>query len=89
MHCAAIGHPILSDTIYGFDGEGSPNAGFSERFMDEVFSKRSGRASLDLQKSIKEVTDTTCLNLCLHAKELCIFHPLTGAPLIFRSKTPF
>ena len=28
-------------------------------------------------------------NLCLHAKQLQIFHPLTKLPMIFEADTPF
>ena len=28
-------------------------------------------------------------NLCLHAQELCICHPISGAPMVFESTPPF
>ena len=108
VHCAAIGHPILSDDIYGIDGDGSPNAGFTEEEMNQILSynnKNEGNkqsnsivthedenmyhTSLAIQKSIKNVTDSTGLKLCLHARELSIYHPLTGASMVFQSKAPF
>ncbi|KAK1738220.1 RNA pseudouridine synthase, RluA family [Skeletonema marinoi] len=29
VHCAAMGHPIVGDSIYGFCGEGAPHGGLS------------------------------------------------------------
>ena len=108
VHCAAIGHPILSDDIYGIDGDGSPNAGFTEKEMNQILSYKSKKrshkqsnsilnhddgnlyhTSFAIQKSIKNITDTTGLKLCLHARELCIYHPFTGASTVFQSKAPF
>ena len=82
VHCAAIGHPILSDTIYGYEGEGSSHGGLSSsEFVDG--------ADIQLQQSIHTLIDHHDTNLCLHAKELHIFHPFTGAPMIFKCPPPF
>jgi len=76
----------LSDSIYGYSGEGSPNAGLPESYFS---SDNIGTERVVLQRSMKAVTDQNGLQLCLHAKELCIFHPVTGAPLIFKCDPPF
>ncbi|CAJ1933394.1 unnamed protein product [Cylindrotheca closterium] len=30
-----------------------------------------------------------CSKLCLHAKKLCIYHPISNAPMVFETDTPF
>eukprot|EP00569_Conticribra_weissflogii_P007744 CAMPEP_0171336796 /NCGR_PEP_ID=MMETSP0878-20121228/6263_1 /TAXON_ID=67004 /ORGANISM="Thalassiosira weissflogii, Strain CCMP1336" /LENGTH=415 /DNA_ID=CAMNT_0011838321 /DNA_START=667 /DNA_END=1914 /DNA_ORIENTATION=- len=111
VHCASQGHPIVGDSIYGYQGEGSPHAGLWESDRDDT--DKIG-ASFDLQRRIhnywtrrwtrkptismsEPVTDDICLAedvgedclLCLHAWQLTIFHPLTGAPMMFESDPPF
>jgi tRNA pseudouridine32 synthase / 23S rRNA pseudouridine746 synthase len=82
VHCAAIGHPILGDDIYGIGGEGSINGGLTEG-QQSLFSCR---ASLSLQYDLLRNVNT---RLCLHAKRLCIYHPFSGAPMIFEAKANF
>ncbi|EJK47257.1 hypothetical protein THAOC_34037 [Thalassiosira oceanica] len=89
VHCAACGHPIVGDSIYGYQGEGAPNGGLTQ--ID-------GAAAQNLQRDIydywirsqddKRVGSAACL-LCLHACRLAIFHPLTRAPMIFDCDPPF
>ena len=45
VHCAAVGHPIVGDAIYGFGGEAAPNGGLAESDLPE------DHASADLQVS--------------------------------------
>ena len=82
VHCAAIGHPIIGDDIYGLGGEGSLDGGLRTE-QTELFKNR---APLDLQRDV--LTEVN-LNLCLHAKQLCIYHPFSGAPMVFEAKTNF
>jgi tRNA pseudouridine32 synthase/23S rRNA pseudouridine746 synthase len=94
VHCAAMGHPIVADPIYGYRGEGSPNAGFTEKDMDMVFSgdnnlQVSPRAGLELQREIAELAEENGINLCLHAQQLHIRHPVSRAPLCLRAPSPF
>ena len=106
VHCAAIGHPIIGDDIYGIDGEGTPNGGVPGAVMDECFPDR---ASLELQRQIDQIVqsrrqlarekkgamdpDACCTggpgNLCLHARFLSLFHPLTHSPMVFEVDPPF
>ena len=106
VHCAAIGHPIIGDDIYGIGGEGSPDGGLPEAVMDECFPNR---ASLELQSHIDRVVQSrrqlarekkgamepgACCtggpgNLCLHARFLSLFHPLTQSPMVFEVDPPF
>jgi 23S rRNA-/tRNA-specific pseudouridylate synthase len=101
VHMAAIGHAIVGDGIYGFMGEGSPNGGFSDTAMDEIMPHR---ASLEVQQRIDSILSRQRGNpnrpsvsndgagegtLCLHARQLCLFHQNTTAPIIFESPAPF
>ena len=99
VHCAAVGYPIVGDSIYGCHGEGSPHGGLD-------INTDIG-ANLDLQESIYNYwmkcqpkrgpgifnastssNDEECM-LCLHARQLSIFHPLTEAPMMFECSPPF
>ena len=75
VHCAAIGHPIVGDDIYGHFGEGAANGGLT----------RNGGASKDLQRQIYKLGKP----LCLHAQRLCIHHPRTRAPMMFEADASF
>ena len=98
VHCAAVGHPIVGDSIYGYNGEGSPRGGL-DYYADDG-------ARYDLQESIYNYWMKCQLNrgrdnakasasnkeecmLCLHAHQLSIFHPLTESPMMFECAPPF
>ncbi|KAL9185526.1 hypothetical protein ACHAXT_003303 [Thalassiosira profunda] len=92
VHCAASGHPIVGDSIYGRHGEGSPRGGL-------ILEEPGGGASLDVQERISEywtrrlqrnsdAKDEECM-LCLHACQLSIFHPFTESPMLFECPPPF
>ena len=36
VHCAAIGHPIVGDDIYGYSGDGSPHGGFEPSSFTKI-----------------------------------------------------
>jgi len=76
VHLAAIGHPIVGDTVYGVDGDALPNGG-----LDTV----EGGASDEVQKALVGAKDC----MCVHAKELGFAHPNTGEELTFSTPTPF
>lgn len=87
--CASIGHPIVGDSIYGVFGDGSKNGGFSEEIMSKTFHHR---ASYPLQVAIYNYVTNKAIKsweLCLHAKQLTISHPITGSPMMFSSDAPF
>lgn len=46
VHCAAVGHPIVGDSIYGYNGEGAPCGGLG--YTNNVIDG----ACLDLQRDI-------------------------------------
>lgn len=77
VHCAAIGHAIVGDDIYGYNGEGAPNGGLS--------LPHGVGASIDIQRELYELNRP----LCLHAKQLCIHHPKSKAPMIFEADPSF
>eukprot|EP00587_Corethron_hystrix_P006537 CAMPEP_0113314372 /NCGR_PEP_ID=MMETSP0010_2-20120614/10456_1 /TAXON_ID=216773 ORGANISM="Corethron hystrix, Strain 308" /NCGR_SAMPLE_ID=MMETSP0010_2 /ASSEMBLY_ACC=CAM_ASM_000155 /LENGTH=348 /DNA_ID=CAMNT_0000170639 /DNA_START=483 /DNA_END=1529 /DNA_ORIENTATION=- /assembly_acc=CAM_ASM_000155 len=86
VHCAAMGHPIVGDPVYGYMGEGAPNGGFEDNVMNEA---APGRATLEQQQSIDRVVKENRKALCLHAKYLALKHPFTGAPMVFEAAAPF
>jgi tRNA pseudouridine32 synthase/23S rRNA pseudouridine746 synthase len=94
VHCAAIGHPIIGDTIYGFKGNGSPDGGLSSAAMSQFQSRASDSVQSRLhdlvQKRREEHSDGEYNgNLTLHAKQLNLFHPITKAPMSFENDAPF
>jgi len=86
VHCAAIGHPIVADPIYGWGGVGPQNAGFADVDMDFVYPSR---ANDKVQREIAAYAESREMRLCLHAQQLNLWHPLSRAPLILRAPPPF
>jgi len=80
VHCAAFGHPIVGDKVYGINGEAAPIGGL------EACTSASG-ASNDLQEQI--ATATVDKPMCVHAKTLGFEHPITREKLSFESASPF
>jgi RluA family pseudouridine synthase len=76
VHCAAIGHPIVGDDIYGYKGEGAPNGGIENIQV----------CSQSVQQRLHELGRRP---LCLHAQQLCIHHPRTRAPMMFQADAAF
>ena len=70
VHCAALGHPIVGDPAYGVYGEAAANGGFPDETMDQIAPHR---ACLALQQ---QINDRKPPNLCLHAHELVLRHPV-------------
>lgn len=100
VHCAAIGHPIIGDNIYGFKGDGSADGGISSKVMSHFPSK----ASVVVQEGLHELVQQrrSCQeekneskdgeyngNLALHAKQLNFLHPITKEPMCFEIEAPF
>lgn len=84
VHCAAMGHPIVGDSVYGVNGDALPNGGLDEETMN---ANAPNRASLELQQSIASAASDK--SMCVHAKELSFKHPVTGEDLKFESASPF
>jgi RluA family pseudouridine synthase len=81
VHCAAIGHPIVGDAVYGYDGEAASNGGLEESDLPE------DRAGVELQQAIA----AACKGkpMCVHAKSISFRHPVTKEQLSFESKSSF
>lgn len=80
VHCAAFGHPIVGDKIYGINGEAAPNGG-----LDQGTSPTF--ASQDQQQKIAAVADGK--SMCVHAKILSFEHPVSNEKLSFECDSPF
>jgi 23S rRNA-/tRNA-specific pseudouridylate synthase len=104
VHCAAVGHPIVGDSIYGYGGDGAVQGGLnydadgaSLDVQRDVYNYWMRRQQ---QRSTSPLFDNSNRNggdgdeeeecmLCLHAYQLSIFHPLTDAPMMFECAPPF
>ena len=80
VHCAAFGHPIVGDKVYGINGEAAANGGLEE-------GTSSARASAELQASIAAAAGDK--SMCVHAKTISFEHPVSGDKLSFESGAPF
>lgn len=83
---AAIGHPIVRDTVYGYNGSAAPFGGLSPDQLPK------GHASIELQRAIHEAStnrDNNTIKMCVHAKVIRFKHPMTGVDLEFTSPPSF
>jgi tRNA pseudouridine32 synthase / 23S rRNA pseudouridine746 synthase len=78
VHMAALGHPILGDTIYGPHGEGDCGVPLPPHCYTTTSSADD-----------HDDSSNTNFPLCLHAMELCLLHPVTRAPMMFKCDPPF
>lgn len=76
VHCAAIGHPIVGDKVYGLGGDAAPNGG-----VDGA----EGGASAEEQEAINGAASA----MCVHAKSLSFRHPVTREEMSFESSASF
>eukprot|EP01083_Nonionella_stella_P029978 82336_1 len=81
VHCAAIGHPIVGDAVYGLGGEAAANGGLAEGDLPD------DKASGDLQQAIASACEGKAM--CVHAKSISFRHPVTKEDLSFESKSSF
>lgn len=81
VHCSSLGYPIVGDDIYGYQGAGDCGIVFDDDDDDDPMANNR----LELQRQVFEQGHS----LCLHAKQLCFLHPVSQAPLIFETATPF
>jgi tRNA pseudouridine32 synthase / 23S rRNA pseudouridine746 synthase len=85
VHCAAIGHPIVGDRVYGLNGDAAPFGGLDPLLADTATGDNA--TSLELQKAI--ATHIEGRDMCVHARSLSLLHPVLGMPLSFESQAPF
>lgn len=81
VHCAAIGHPIVGDLVYGYGGEAAANGGL------ELSELPDNCASEELQKDI--AASVVGKHMCVHAKSISFEHPITKEKLSFDCAAPF
>lgn len=81
VHCAAIGHPIVGDSVYGCGGEAAPNGGLSASDLP------ADAADDAVQKSVAETYAGK--PMCVHAKSISFEHPVTKDKLSFESAASF
>jgi len=81
VHCAAIGHPIVGDAVYGCNGEAAANGGLDEGDLP------ADKASAELQQAIAGACGDK--PMCVHAKSISFRHPVTKEELSFESKASF
>ena len=84
VHCAAIGHPIVQDTVYGYQGDAAPGGGLDESTLQET---APDRVSEDVQRQINEATADK--DMCVHSKYIKFRHPVTKEDVEFTSPPPF
>lgn len=83
VHCAAFGHPIIRDEVYGYEGDAAPNGGLDAAALP------LDRATEDLQKAIAAAASNQKGDMCVHAKLIKFRHPVTKEDMEFTSKAPF
>jgi len=81
VHCAAIGHPIVRDSVYGYQGGAAANGGL------DTASLPDDSASEALQGKIAEAAKD--LTMCIHAKLIRFRHPITKESVEYSSEAPF
>ena len=82
VHCAAYGHPIVHDLVYGYKGEAAPYGGLA---FENTIS--NDRAPLQLQAAIYEASKED--KMCVHCKVIRFKHPITKEPVEVTSPVPF
>lgn len=79
---AAVGHPIVRDTVYGYQGSAAPYGGLAESELPD-----DHRASPELLKALAEAAADS--GMCVHAKLIRFRHPTTGEVVEFTSAPSF
>jgi 23S rRNA-/tRNA-specific pseudouridylate synthase len=83
VHCAAMGHPIVHDAVYGWRGSAAPHGGLEEGELPR------DRATDGLQRAIDRAGGRQEKRMCVHAKLIRFRHPATGKEVEFTSPAPF
>jgi len=86
VHCAAFGHPIVADAVYGRGGDAAPNGGLSDAEADELVPN-ANRVGADLEKEIAAAAAD--MKMCVHAKSISFKHPVTKENVSVTSESPF
>ena len=83
VHCAARGHPIVGDFVYGYQGAAAPYGGLDAKELP------AGAASEDVQLQVQEHHPHANKRMCVHASLIRFKHPVTKEPVECTSKAPF
>lgn len=86
VHCAAFGHPIVADAVYGLDGDAASNGGLSEEECNEL-APNPNRVDEEMQKQIAAAASGK--SMCVHAKSISFRHPITKKDVTVTSAAPF
>lgn len=89
VHCAAVGHPILGDSAYGFCGEAHPNGGFTDEVVRGKMGMSPTCATFELRRDAEETVRKEGRTMCLHARRLTVDHPVTGEDVLFEAAPSF
>lgn len=82
VHCAAFGHPIVNDAVYGYGGTAAEHGGLD---LDQI--KSPNRADHELQKQIMEAAKG--MDMCVHANLIKFRHTATNELVEYTSKASF
>ena len=88
VHLAAMGHPIVGDSVYGIDGEALPNGGLTKQELNFLVPNKS-RASVKLQRDLADIARRKEMSPCIHAKYIRFTHPYTKKVHEFTNESPF
>ena len=75
---AALGHPIVGDTVYGVHGTAAPWGGLANT---------TSTLDADVQRAIHLAT--VGKDMCIHSSRIRFQHPCTGQEMDFTSDPPF
>lgn len=105
VHMAAIGHPIVGDKVYGWNGDAVPNGGLELSQSQESSSPSVGEIENETETAkhnksaanaasteLQEAIGEVATNMCAHAKSLSFHHPMRSPddePMYFECETPF
>ncbi len=81
VHCAAIGHPIVGDSVYGHGGEAASNGGMEESELPDRCASEELRREISIAVAGR--------SMCVHAKSISFEHPITKEDLSFDCPAPF
>lgn len=86
VHMAAFGHPIVGDSVYGYDGEAVSNGGLTDEELEEL-APNPNRANEQLQAAVAKAARG--LSPCVHAKYIEFRHPVSKNSVAFSTDAPF
>jgi len=86
VHCAAMGHPIVYDSIYGWNGEATPHGGLDVDDLSSSTEEQQQQADMIYAAAAVNNKER---NMCIHASFLSFRHPVTKTLMSFRSPAPF